>query len=69
MVVEARQSFQFFRQITWILGYNRALSEFRYRILYNVISITKNHSVKANFKLITPATLNIKKSEWYFFSN
>ena len=60
MVVGARQSFQFFRQITWFLGNNRALSKFRYRILYNLIRITKllkNHSVKANFKLTTRATL------------
>ena len=41
MVVRARQNFQFFRQITWFLGNNRALSKFRYRILYNLISITK----------------------------
>ena len=39
--VGARQSFQFFRQIAWFLGNNRALSKFRYRILYNLISITK----------------------------
>ena len=30
MVVGARPSFQFFRQITWFLGNNRALSKFRY---------------------------------------
>ena len=78
MVVGARQSFQFFRQITWFLGNNRALSKFRYQILHNLISITKfykNHSVKANFKLSTRATLAveifcIKKSkqlskEWF----
>ena len=41
VVVGARQSFQFFRQIAWFLGNNRALSKFRYRILYNLISITK----------------------------
>ena len=60
MVVGARQSFQIFRQITWFLGNNRALSKFRYRILYNLISIyqvTKKHSVKVNFKLTTRATL------------
>ena len=28
--VGARQSFQFFRQIAWFLGNNRALSKFRY---------------------------------------
>ena len=39
MIVGARQSFQFFRQITWFLGNNRALSRFRYRILHNLISI------------------------------
>ena len=40
-VIEACQRFQFFRQITWFLGNNRALSKFRYRILHNLISITK----------------------------
>ena len=34
MVVAARQSFQFFRQITWFLGNIRALPKFRYRILH-----------------------------------
>ena len=60
MVVVVRQSFQFFKQITWCLGNNRALSKFRYRILHNLISITKsqkNDFVKANFKLTTQATL------------
>ena len=44
MVVGARQSIgarQFFRQITWFLGNNRALSKFMYRILHNLISIIK----------------------------
>ena len=39
--VGARQSFQFFRQIAWFLGNNKALSKFRYRKLCNLISITK----------------------------
>ena len=39
MVVEARQSFQFFRQITWFLGNNRTLSKCRYRIFLSFISI------------------------------
>ena len=41
VVVGAHQSFQLFRQIVWCLRYNRALSKFRYRILYNLISISK----------------------------
>ena len=41
VVVGALQSFQFFRQIAWFLGNSRALSKFRYRSLYNLISITK----------------------------
>ena len=41
VVVGAHQSFQLFRQIAWCLGYNRALSKFRYWILYNLISISK----------------------------
>ena len=41
MVVEVRQSFQFFRQNTWFLENDTALSKFCYGILHNVISITK----------------------------
>ena len=61
MVFRSRQRFQFFRQMTWFLGNNRALPKFRYRILHNLTSITKlqkNHSIKANFKLTRRATLN-----------
>ena len=39
MVVGARQSFQFFRQNTWFLKNNRALSKFLYGILYYLIII------------------------------
>ena len=41
VVVAGRQSFQFFRQVAWFLGNNRALSKFRCQILYNLIIITK----------------------------
>ena len=41
MVVGARQSFQFFRQNTWFLENNRALSKFLYGILHYLISIIK----------------------------
>ena len=41
ILVEAHKSFQFFREITWFLGNNRALLLFRYPILHNLISITK----------------------------
>ena len=37
VVVEARQSFQFFTRITWFLGNNRASSKFRYHILHNLL--------------------------------
>ena len=40
MIVGGRQSFQFFRQITWFLENNRALPEFSYQILHHIISIT-----------------------------
>ena len=53
MVVGALQSFQFFK--------TNNLSKFRYWVLYyliNVIKLYKNQSVKANFILTTPATLN-----------
>ena len=61
VAVGARQSFQVIRQIAWFLGNDRVLSKFRYRILYNLISITKlqkNHSIKAKFNLNTRATLS-----------
>ena len=41
MVVWARQSFQFFRQNTWFLENNRALSKFLFGILYYLISINQ----------------------------
>ena len=41
MVVGARQNFQFLKQITWFLGNNRTLSQFRYPIFHNLISNTK----------------------------
>ena len=40
-VVGARQSFQFFRQITWFLRNTRAFSKFKYWILHHVINIIK----------------------------
>ena len=53
LVVTARQSFQFFRQITWLLRNNKVWSRFRNRILYWSISIIKleKKTVKANFIL------------------
>ena len=41
MIVGGRQSFQFFRQITWFLENNRALSKFKYWILHDFISVAK----------------------------
>ena len=41
MVAGARQSFQFFRQKTWLLGNNRGYPSFRYQILHKLISTTK----------------------------
>ena len=38
MAVGACQSFHFFRQTTWFLGNNRALSKFLFGILYYLIS-------------------------------
>ena len=40
-VVGARQSFQFFWQITWFLRNTKALSKFKYWILHHLISIIK----------------------------
>ena len=42
MVVEARQSFQFFRQKAWFLENNGALATFLYEILHYLISIIKS---------------------------
>ena len=42
VVARAAQSFQFFRQKTWFLENNRALSKFLYGILYYLISIIKS---------------------------
>ena len=41
VVVGARQSFQFFRQITWFLGKKRTLSKFKYWILHHFINQSK----------------------------
>ena len=41
MVVETFQSFQFFRQNTWLLENSRALSKFLYEILHYLISVAK----------------------------
>ena len=53
IVIAASQSFQFFRQITWFLRSNRALSIFKYQYY----PIMKKQSVKTNFILTTQATL------------
>ena len=39
MVLGARQSFKFFRQIAWFLGNKRALCKFKYWILHRLIGI------------------------------
>ena len=60
MVVGARQSFRFLKQIMWFLGNDRALSKFRYWIFHNLISIIKiqkNQPIKIKFKLTSRATL------------
>ena len=41
MAIGARQSFQFFRQITWFLGNERILFTFKYWILHHLISLIK----------------------------
>ena len=42
MVVGARQNFQFFRQKTWFLKNNRALSKFLYGTSHYLIIIIKS---------------------------
>ena len=61
MEVVARQSFQFFRQITWFFRSKRALFKVKYWILHHLISIIKLQNdwfVKTNFILTTQATSN-----------
>ena len=41
MVVGARQSSQFSREIAWILGNKRALPKFKYWILHHLINTMK----------------------------
>ena len=55
MIVKARQSFQFLKQINWFIRNNEALSKFRYWIL--LYRFTKNQPVKTNFMLTLQATL------------
>ena len=45
VVAGAPQSFQFFRQITWFLGNNRVLSQFKWWLLHYLITviISKNN--------------------------
>ena len=60
MVVGARQKFQFFRQKTWFLESNRALSEFLYGVshyLATIIISLQNQSIRNNFILTKRATL------------
>ena len=42
MVAGARQSFQFFRQKTWLLENNRALSKFLHGVSHYLIGIIKS---------------------------
>ena len=42
LAVEARKSFQFFRQKTWFIENNRALFEFLYEVSHYLISIIKS---------------------------
>ena len=48
-VFGARQSFQFFRQITCFLGNTRTLSKFKYWIFHHLISIIKQLVHKTQF--------------------
>ena len=78
VVVGARQSFQYFRQMAWFLRNNRAVRKFWYWILYNLIfvwlcmtcitKLCKNDSIKANFNLTMRGTLSFFLTlQWTFF--
>ena len=51
MGVGARQTFQFFRQVTWLLINNGALSKFKCRVLHYRISIIKKSVRKSQFHI------------------
>ena len=60
LLVGGCQILKCFRQITWFLENNRALSKFRYQILHYLLNITKSkksQSAKIDFILTTRATL------------
>ena len=44
-IVGARQSFQIFRQNTWFLKNNRALSEFLHGILHYLIALSNHNKI------------------------
>ena len=65
MAAGAGQNFQFFRQLTWFLGNNRPLFEFRYRIfryLIIIIRLRKKSVRESQFQINHANHLN------YFFS-
>ena len=60
MVVGARQSFQFFRQITWFLENNRALSKFRSGFCITSLVLSYKKLVpKSQFHLKHTSHLNV----------
>ena len=62
-IVETPQSFQIFRQNTWFLKNNRALSKFLYGILHSLISTIKlyqNQYIKKQFYINHASHLNKK---------
>ena len=74
---ESSSKFQSFKRIAWFIGNNKALSKFRYRIFYNLISVTKllKKSIhKSQFTLTTWATLSLSimgqfqnwSLDWFF---
>ena len=69
VVVGARQSFQFFRQLTCFLGNYRGLSKLLYGILHYLISIIrleKTQSAQASFISTTRATWKVQLSlSWW----
>ena len=67
MAVGARESFQFFRQITSFLRNKRALSKFKYLVLHHLISIIKlrnNQSLKPYLLLTRRGLSKALESFW-----
>ena len=63
MVVGARESFQFFRQKTWFLENNRALSKFLYEVWHYLINYCYQITIKSVHKKQNRPSLSLQLYE------